>query len=91
MGGKIKGKVKFPTFPDVTTQDQKVRYNRKTAGLLRTTAENSDKLAAETGKIQRIVSSTSAKEASQVVRKSSTQAITGLKETGKGIYISNNA
>ena len=87
----IKGKVKFPTFPNVTTDNQKVNLNRGVAGLLRTASKNQDKIAAKQGKIQKIVASTTAKEASQVVRKTSTPAITGLKETAKGIYISNNA
>ncbi len=91
VDASIKGKVKFPTFPNVVTQDQKVNLNRPTAGLMRTASNNADKIAAAKGKIQKIVSSTTAREASQVVRKSSTQAITGLKETNKGIYISNNA
>lgn len=91
VDASIKGKVKFPTFPNVVNQNQKVNLNRRTAGLLRTTSENSDKIAAESGKIQKIVSSTTAKEASKIVRKTSAPAITGLKETGKGIYISNNA
>ena len=91
VDASIKGKVKFPTFPNVVNQDQKVNLNRQTAGILRTTGKNTDKIAAQRGKIQKIVASNTAKEASQVVRKTSTKAITNLKETAKGIYISNNA
>jgi len=91
VDASIRGKVKFPTFPNVTNSDQKVNLSRQTAGLLRTTSKNSDKIAAAKGKIPKIVSSTTVKEASQIVRKSSTPAINGLKETAKGIYISNNA
>lgn len=91
VDASIRGKVTFPTFPNVATDNQKVNLNRRTAGIIRTTGKNRDKIAAENGKIQKIVASTTAKEASQVVRKSSTHAIVGLKETGKGIYVSNNA
>jgi hypothetical protein len=86
----IQGKIRFPTFPDVVTQDQKINLNKRTAGIMRTMSENVDKIAAATGKIANLVSSSSAKDASKVVRKSSAQAIPDLKETGKGIYISNN-
>ncbi len=91
VDASIKGKVKFPTFPDVVTQNQKVNLAKRAAGLMRVTTENTNKLAAATGKIQNIVSSSSARDASKVVRKSSTPAIVDLKETGKGIYISSNA
>lgn len=91
VDASIRGKVKFPTFPNVVNDNQKVNLNRRTAGIMRTTSKNQDKIAAQRGKIQKIIASTTAKEASRVVRKTSTAAITNLKETGKGIYISNNA
>ncbi|MFQ5432494.1 MAG: hypothetical protein ACE5EN_08315 [Nitrospinota bacterium] len=91
IDASIKGKVKFPTFPNVTNGNQKVNLSRQTAGLIRTISKNSDKIAAARGKIPKIIASTTTKEASQIVRKSSTPAINGLKETAKGIYISNSA
>lgn len=91
VDASIRGKVKFPTFPNVVTDDQPVQHVKQPAGIIRTTTENANKLAAANGKIQKIVASSTTKEGSEAVRKSSTQAIVNLKETGKGIYISKSA
>ena len=91
VDASIRGKVKFPTFPNVVTDDQPVQHVKQPAGIIRTTTDNANKVAAASGKIQKIVASSTTKEGSEAVRKSSTQAITNLKDTGKGIYISKSA
>lgn len=69
VDASIRGKVKFPTFPNVVTDDQPIQHVKQPAGILRTTTDNANKVAAASGKIQKIVASSTTKEGRRPLEK----------------------
>lgn len=89
VDASIQGKLVHPIIPNVATQNEAPESKGKqAAGISKVTYENSRKIEASKGHPQPSLTGTSLKETMGMVQGKAQKVIAGLKEQGKGLYVS---
>ncbi len=88
VDASIRGKVKFPTMPNVVSRNDSIKKVPSPSGVSKMTNQNMDKIESSRGRPHLGSSSSDLRSTMNAKNAAATRAVSGLSESSKGVYVS---
>lgn len=86
VDASIKGKLKFPTMPNVVSRNDDISKMKTPAGMIKTTLQNAERIEISKGKPHQSLGTGDLKSAISSQHSAGSKATHGLSEISKGVY-----